>query len=60
MKLALLGYGPWPNETDPALFAAAWTAHWLYWLALVTAMIAAGRNYEALRDWPPGECPYRS
>lgn len=33
----------------PALVGAVWRAHWIYWLAPVTAMIAAGRLYEFLR-----------
>jgi glycerol uptake facilitator-like aquaporin len=42
----------------PALLAGAWTAHWLYWLAPVTAMIAAARAYEALSDvGAPGAGP---
>ena len=33
----------------PALIAGVWTAHWLYWLAPVTAMVTAALLYEALR-----------
>ena len=39
----------------PALVGQLWTAHWLYWLAPLTAMVAAARTYELLRPArPPG------
>lgn len=37
----------------PALIAGVWTAHWLYWLAPVGAMITAAWAYEALRGEDP-------
>lgn len=33
----------------PALVGRFWHAHWLYWLAPVTAMVAAARAYDLLR-----------
>jgi MIP family channel proteins len=33
----------------PALIGGLWQAHWVYWLAPVTGMIAAARTYEFLR-----------
>ena len=33
----------------PALAGGGWTAHWLYWLAPISAMIVAMHLYEALR-----------
>ncbi|HUP00498.1 MAG TPA: aquaporin [Gemmatimonadota bacterium] len=33
----------------PALVGGIWHAHWLYWAAPITAMIAAARTYDALR-----------
>jgi glycerol uptake facilitator-like aquaporin len=39
----------------PALVGGLWRAHWLYWLAPVTAMIVAARAYDLLRSaQPPG------
>lgn len=33
----------------PALAGSLWQAHWIYWLAPITGMIAAARVYEFLR-----------
>lgn len=33
----------------PALVGGIWTAHWMYWAAPITAMVAAARLYEFLR-----------
>jgi MIP family channel proteins len=33
----------------PAVVGALWSGHWIYWIAPVTAMLAAGRTYEFLR-----------
>ncbi|MET0395213.1 MAG: MIP/aquaporin family protein [Longimicrobiaceae bacterium] len=33
----------------PALAGGIWTAHWIYWVAPVTGMLAAARVYEFLR-----------
>jgi MIP family channel proteins len=33
----------------PALIGNHWQAHWIYWLAPITGMIAAARAYELLR-----------
>jgi aquaporin Z len=44
----------------PALIGGTWTAHWIYWIAPVTAMITAARVYDFLRGahdvhaTPPG------
>jgi MIP family channel proteins len=34
----------------PALVGGIWTAHWLYWVAPITGMIAGMRLYDVLRD----------
>jgi MIP family channel proteins len=36
----------------PALVGGEWRAHWLYWLAPVSAMIVAAKAYDALRTRP--------
>ena len=33
----------------PALVGGIWTAHWIYWVAPITAMVAAARLYDFLR-----------
>lgn len=33
----------------PALVSGTWTAHWIYWVAPITAMVTAARLYEVLR-----------
>lgn len=44
----------------PALVGGIWTAHWIYWAAPITAMVAAARLYDFLRgtsgvrEVPPG------
>lgn len=44
----------------PALVGGIWTAHWIYWAAPITAMVAAARLYDFLRGTsgvrapPPG------
>jgi MIP family channel proteins len=37
----------------PALVGGLWRAHWLYWLAPVTAMMVAARTYDLLRNAEP-------
>jgi MIP family channel proteins len=37
------------RSLGPALAGGGWTGHWIYWVAPVTAMLAAVRVYEALR-----------
>ena len=37
------------RSLGPALNGGVWDAHWVYWLAPITAMIAAARCYEYLR-----------
>jgi MIP family channel proteins len=34
----------------PAVAGGVWAAHWVYWLAPITGMIAAARLYDWLRD----------
>ena len=44
------------RSLGPALVGGLWSGHWIYWLAPVTAMIAAARAYDALRHaTPPGK-----
>jgi glycerol uptake facilitator-like aquaporin len=33
---------------------ASWTAHWIYWVAPITAMVTAARLYDLLRGAPDG------
>ncbi|HEX7243579.1 MAG TPA: MIP family channel protein [Longimicrobiaceae bacterium] len=37
------------RSLGPAVAGGIWTAHWLYWVAPVTGMLAAARVYEFLR-----------
>jgi glycerol uptake facilitator-like aquaporin len=37
----------------PALVGGIWRAHWLYWLAPITAMVIAARVYDLLRTTRP-------
>lgn len=37
------------RSLGPAVAGGIWTAHWLYWLAPITAMLVAVRVYELLR-----------
>jgi len=37
------------RSLGPALVGGMWRAHWVYWLAPVTAMLAAARTYDLLR-----------
>lgn len=41
------------RSLGPALAGDFWRAHWLYWVAPVTAMLAAARVYELLRHAAP-------
>jgi glycerol uptake facilitator-like aquaporin len=34
----------------PAVAGGFWAAHWVYWLAPITGMIAAAHLYDWLRD----------
>ena len=42
------------RSLGPALASGAWEAHWLYWIAPITATVAAARTYEWLR---PADAP---
>ena len=37
------------RSLGPAAAGGIWTAHWIYWLAPITAMVAAARIYDFLR-----------
>jgi glycerol uptake facilitator-like aquaporin len=37
------------RSLGPALIGGFWDAHWVYWVAPITGMIAAARCYEYLR-----------
>ena len=37
------------RSLGPAVAGGIWTAHWLYWVAPITGMLAAARVYEFLR-----------
>lgn len=41
------------RSLGPALASALWRAHWVYWAAPITAMIAAARTYDLLRAAEP-------
>ncbi len=41
----------------PALIGGLWRAHWLYWLAPITGMLAAARGYDFLRHAEPPRAP---
>lgn len=46
------------RSLGPALVGAEWGAHWIYWAAPVTGMVAAARVYEWLRGTgAPGVVP---
>jgi len=45
------------RSLGPALVGGYWSAHWLYWLAPIAAMIAAARGYELLRPSPGARRP---
>lgn len=40
------------RSLGPAVIGGCWDAHWLYWLAPITGMIAAAHCYEYLRGTP--------
>lgn len=37
------------RSLGPAVVGNIWTGHWIYWLAPITGMMAAGRTYNYLR-----------
>ncbi|MGQ0714310.1 MAG: MIP/aquaporin family protein [Gemmatimonadaceae bacterium] len=37
------------RSLGPAVVGSVWAAHWVYWLAPITAMVAAARLYDFLR-----------
>lgn len=37
------------RSLGPAVAAGLWEGHWLYWVAPITGMIAAGWTYNHLR-----------
>ncbi len=41
----------------PALVGGVWQAHWVYWLAPTTGMLAAAHLYEVLRGTTPANVP---
>jgi aquaporin Z len=41
----------------PALVGAVWQAHWVYWLAPITGMLAAARLYALMRGTTPADMP---
>lgn len=50
----LTGAGLNPARSlGPALVGGLWRAHWVYWLAPVSAMIVAARTYDLLRPAEP-------
>lgn len=47
------------RSLGPAFVGTLWRAHWVYWLAPITAMMAAARLYEYLRGTDaPGVLPH--
>jgi MIP family channel proteins len=50
----LTGAGMNPARSfGPAVVGGVWRAHWLYWLAPITATIVAARTYDLLRSLQP-------
>lgn len=50
----LTGAGMNPARSfGPGVVGDLWRAHWVYWLAPVTAMVAAARTYDLLRHAEP-------
>lgn len=45
------------RSLGPALVGSLWSAHWVYWVAPITGMLAAARVYEALRGVSPPSVP---
>jgi MIP family channel proteins len=46
------------RSLGPAVAGGGWTAHWIYWAAPISAMIAAARAYDYLRPArPPSAVP---
>jgi MIP family channel proteins len=46
------------RSLGPAVVGGLWTGHWLYWVAPITAMMAAARLYDFLRHTDaPGAVP---
>jgi len=45
------------RSIGPAVAGGPWRAHWVYWLAPLTAMVAAARVYDFLRHAHPPELP---
>jgi hypothetical protein len=41
----------------PAVVGGVWQAHWVYWLAPITGMLAAAHLYELLRVTTPADVP---
>lgn len=41
------------RSLGPALIGGEWRAHWVYWVAPMTAMVVAARAYDALRSAAP-------
>ena len=41
------------RSLGPAVVGGIWNGHWIYWVAPVTAMVAAGRTYNYLRPARP-------
>ncbi|HUR95491.1 MAG TPA: MIP/aquaporin family protein [Gemmatimonadales bacterium] len=48
------------RSLGPALIGGLWYAHWIYWVAPVTAMIAAARVYDLLRSAEEPGTPSRA
>jgi MIP family channel proteins len=45
------------RSLGPAVVGGLWQAHWIYWLAPISAMIAAANLYEYLRPSAPPRAP---
>ncbi len=45
------------RSLGPAVASGAWGSHWLYWIAPITAMLAAARAYDLLRHAEPPRGP---
>jgi MIP family channel proteins len=45
------------RSLGPAVASGLWTGHWIYWLAPITGMMAAGWTYNHLRQAAPPNTP---
>jgi hypothetical protein len=47
------------RSLGPAVIGGTWRAHWLYWLAPISAMIVSARVYDMVRATKPPPVGYQ-